>query len=182
MVHLTRPEGSVPEDFHLSRRGIASLFFGGYALAALSAEASPIHTPADGLIIEEVSIPSPDRGLPAYLARPAAPGRYGAVVVVSEVFGVHDYIKDLCRRLARLGYVAIAPAFFVRVEDKTGSGRRARARRRRRLQSASGRWPASAPWPRSRGAGWRGPARWRRRRPRTPVPNQCAAATARRPP
>ena len=53
MVHLTRPEGAEPQDFHLSRRGIASLFFGGYALAALSAQAEPIHTPADGLIIEE---------------------------------------------------------------------------------------------------------------------------------
>ena len=117
MVHLTRPDGSEPQDFHLSRRGIASLFFGGYALAALSAQAEPIHTPADGLIIEEVSIPAPDRGLPAYLARPAGPGRYAAVIVISEVFGVHEYIKDLCRRLARLGYVAIAPAFFVRVAD-----------------------------------------------------------------
>src|SRR5581483_11958523 len=55
--------------------------------------------------------------LPAYLARPAAPGRHPAVVVISEVFGLHEYIRDVCRRLAKLGYAAIAPAFFVRVGD-----------------------------------------------------------------
>lgn len=117
MVTLTRPEGSVPADFHLSRRGVASLFFGGYALAALSAEAEPIHTGAEGLITEEVMLHSPDRQIPAYVARPATAGRYGAVIVASEVFGVHEYIKDVCRRLAHLGYVAIAPAFFIRVAD-----------------------------------------------------------------
>ena len=117
MTLLTRPEGYDPADLHLSRRGVASLFFAGYALAAVSAQAEPIHTSADGLTIQEVMLPSPDRQIPGYLARPAAPGRYGAVIVVSEVFGIHDYIKDVCRRLAHLGYVALAPAFFVRSGD-----------------------------------------------------------------
>jgi carboxymethylenebutenolidase len=120
MTLITRPEGQAPEDFHLTRRGVASLFFAGYALAAVSAEAEPIHTPADGLTIEEVMLPSPDRQIPGYLARPAAPGRYAAVIVVSEVFGIHEYIKDVCRRLAHLGYVALAPAFFVRAGDPAG--------------------------------------------------------------
>ena len=117
MVTLTRPEGSAPEDFHLSRRGVATLFFAGYAAAAFSAEAEPIHTDETGLITETVMLPAPDRQLPAYLARPAAKGRFPTVLVVSEVFGVHDYIKDVCRRFAKLGYVAIAPAFFIRAGD-----------------------------------------------------------------
>lgn len=115
MDYLTRPEGSEPEDFHLTRRTAVSMFFAGYALAAVSAEAAPIVTPADGLTIEEVLIPNgAPKPLPAYVARPKAPGRHAAIVVVNEIFGIHDYIKDICRRLARLGYVAAAPDFFYR--------------------------------------------------------------------
>jgi carboxymethylenebutenolidase len=117
MVTLTRPEGAAPQDFHLSRRGVAGVFFAGYALAALSAEAEPIHTDEAGLITETVMLPAADRSIPGYLARPDAEGRHPAVLVVSEIFGVHDYIKDVCRRFAKLGYVAVAPAFFVRAGD-----------------------------------------------------------------
>ena len=93
------------------------MFFAGYAVAAFSADAEPIHTDDAGLTIETVTLPAADFALPAYVARPRAPGRFPAVIVVNEVFGIHDYIKDTCRRLAKLGYVAIAPAFFVRVAD-----------------------------------------------------------------
>jgi len=117
MVTLTRPEGSRTEDFHLTRRGVASVFFTGYALAAFSANADPIHTDEAGLIVETATLPSLGFDLPAYVARPKTPGRFPAVIVASEIFGVHDYIKDICRRLAKLRYVAIAPAFFVRVAD-----------------------------------------------------------------
>lgn len=117
MTLLTRPDGSDPADFHLSRRAAAGMFFVGYAAAALSARAEPIHTDEAGLTIETVTLPAADFALPAYVARPKAPGRFPVVIVVNEVFGIHDYIKDTCRRLAKLGYVAIAPAFFVRVAD-----------------------------------------------------------------
>jgi carboxymethylenebutenolidase len=117
MTLLTRPDGSDPADFHLSRRAAAGMFFVGYAAAALSARAEPIHTDEAGLTIETVTLPAADFSLPAYVARPKAPGRFPVVIVVNEVFGIHDYIKDTCRRLAKLGYVAIAPAFFVRVAD-----------------------------------------------------------------
>ena len=112
MVTLTRPEGSRTEDFHLTRRGVASVFFTGYALAAFSANADPIHTDEAGLIVETATLPSLGFDLPAYVARPKTPERFPAVIVASEIFGVHDYIKDICRRLAKLRYVAIAPAFF----------------------------------------------------------------------
>lgn len=115
MDHLTRPEGSEPQDFHVTRRVAASMFFAGYAVAALAADASPIVTSAAGLTIDEVLIPNgAPKPLPAYVARPAAPGRHPAVIVVNEVFGLHDYIKDVCRRLAHQGYAAVAPAFFYR--------------------------------------------------------------------
>lgn len=115
MDHLTRPEGSEPEDFHVTRRAAASLFFVGYALAAVAADASPIVTPEDGLRIDETLIPNGgSKPLPAYVARPAKGGRHAAIVVVNEIFGIHDYIKDVCRRLAKLGYVAVAPDFFYR--------------------------------------------------------------------
>lgn len=115
MLNLTRPEGSAPEDFHLSRRGIAGLaMFAGYAAYAVAANADPIHTDEVGLTTETVMLST---GIPAYVARPDGRGRYPAVVVVSEVFGLHEYIRDVCRRFAKLGYAAIAPAFFVRVGD-----------------------------------------------------------------
>ena len=109
---LTRPEGTPARDLQLSRRGLAGLFATGYAAYALSADAEPIHTDEAGLAVEEVRAGAD--GLPLYVARPAEKGRYPLVIVVNEVFGVHAYIKDVCRRFAKLGYVAVAPQFFFR--------------------------------------------------------------------
>ena len=111
---LTRPEGSEPQDFHLSRRGLAALVTAGYAAFAASAQAEPITTDTEGLIVGDVTVNNPNSPLPAYVARPAARGRYPVVIVVSEVFGVHEWVKDVARRYAKLGYAAIAPAFFHR--------------------------------------------------------------------
>lgn len=121
MTTLIRPEGQTAEDLKLSRRAVGALgglLFSGYAVAALAKEAKPIVTDAEGLVTAEVRYPAPDGfDLPAYVARPAGDGPFPVVIVVSEIFGVHDYIKDVCRRLAKAGYAAVAPAFFVRVED-----------------------------------------------------------------
>jgi carboxymethylenebutenolidase len=117
MMYLVHPDGATPDDPTISRRALGGLFFAGYAAAAFSAAAEPIHTDDAGLITRAVTLPAKDFALPAYVARPARAGRFPAVIVASEVFGVHDYIKDVCRRLAKLGYVALAPAFFVRVAD-----------------------------------------------------------------
>ena len=116
MLVLTRPEGTPPGDIRLSRRGVlgAGAFATGYAAFALSADAQPITTDAQGLIVAEESLTDGDIRLPAYVARPAAAGRHPTVIVINEVFGVHAYIQDVCRRFAKLGYVAIAPQFFVR--------------------------------------------------------------------
>jgi carboxymethylenebutenolidase len=114
-MNLLTPEG----NFDPTRRSIAaSLFFAGYAPAALSSCASPVTTPGDELIIEDVHVTGAGGySLPAYVARPSARGRKGAVIVVNEIFGIHDYIKDVCRRFAREGYVAIAPDYFDRAGD-----------------------------------------------------------------
>lgn len=117
MVTLTRPDGTRPEDLNLSRRGLTLAITGGYALAAWSAEAQPVKTDDAGLTTGMVQIKSPDREIPAYVARPAKAGKHPCVVLVSEIFGLHEYIRDTARRLAKAGYVTIAPDFFVRAGD-----------------------------------------------------------------
>jgi carboxymethylenebutenolidase len=109
MATLTRPEGTEAEDLALSRRAV--LAAAGYAVFDIAAQAEPITTPADGLITGWETLPG---GLPAYVARPAGKGKHAAVIVVNEIFGVHEWIKDVCRRFAKAGYVAVAPEFFFR--------------------------------------------------------------------
>lgn len=58
-----------------------------------------------------------DGQIPAYVARPAKAGQHPVILVVQEIFGVHEHIKDMCRRFAKLGYYAIAPELFARQGD-----------------------------------------------------------------
>lgn len=117
MATLTRPEGNWVGDLDLSRRRLAAALAGGYALAAFSSEAKPITTDAKGLVAGMVEFPATDRAIPGYLARPDGQGRHATILVYSEVFGVHEWVKDVCRRLAHAGYAAFAPDFFVRHGD-----------------------------------------------------------------
>lgn len=117
MVTLTRPFGNWAGDLDITRRSLALALAGGYAVAGFSAEAAPIHTDATGLVAGMVEIPAGDRKIPAWLARPAAAGRHPAILVYSEVFGLHEWVRDIGRRLAHAGYVALAPDFFVRHGD-----------------------------------------------------------------
>ena len=117
MVTLTRPDGTRPEDLNLSRRGLTLAITGGYALAAWSAQAAPIRTDDAGLWTGMVGIKAPDREIPAFVARPSKAGKHPCVVLVSEIFGLHEYIRDTARRLAKAGYVVVAPDFFVRAGD-----------------------------------------------------------------
>src|SRR5258707_9632010 len=96
MVTLTRADGNWAGDLDLSRRSIALALAGGYAVAAFSAEAEPIHTDDAGLVTATIEIDAGDRKIPGYLARPAAKGKHPVVFVNSEVFGVHEWIKDIC--------------------------------------------------------------------------------------
>ncbi|HUO21993.1 MAG TPA: dienelactone hydrolase family protein [Caulobacteraceae bacterium] len=104
-----------------SRRGFAMTSLGvGFALAAQPVSAQTvIVTDAVGLAAGEVKVPVADGAVPAYRAYPA--GKKGApvVLVIHEVFGVHEHIKDLCRRLAKAGYYAISPDLYARYGDAT---------------------------------------------------------------
>ena len=101
-----------------SRRGfIAATVGSGFAAAVLPVTAQTIKTDSAGLTVGEVSIAAGDFKLPAYRAMPAGKSGLPVVLVVSEIFGVHEHIADVARRFARLGYYAVAPELFVRQGD-----------------------------------------------------------------
>jgi carboxymethylenebutenolidase len=89
----------------------------GFAAATLPIGSSTIFTDAVGLIAGDASIPSGDISIPAYYARPAEGSSFPVVVVVQEIFGLHEHIRDLCRRFAKGGYLAVAPSLFDRQGD-----------------------------------------------------------------
>ena len=89
----------------------------GFALAAHPISATVITTDATGLLVGEVEIPVKDGSIPAYRAMPATGSNFPVVLVVQEIFGVHAHIQDICRRFAKLGYLAIAPQMFARQGD-----------------------------------------------------------------
>ncbi len=89
----------------------------GFALAVQPVSAGTITTSAEGLEAGEVRVPVADGGIPAYRAMPARGRHFPVVLVVQEIFGVHEHIKDVCRRFARQGYCAIAPELYARQGD-----------------------------------------------------------------
>ena len=90
----------------------------GFALAVHPIGAQTITTDTKGLTAGEVQIPMADgKMVPAYRARPSGNGKFPTVLVVQEIFGVHEHIKDLCRRLAKSGYLAVATELFARQGD-----------------------------------------------------------------
>jgi carboxymethylenebutenolidase len=106
------------QDFRLARRGfVMGSLITGFTLATARADAAPIATDARGLEAGEQQIPVADGHLPAYVARPAGAGPFPTVLVIEEIFGVHEYIKDICRRLAKAGYCAVAPELYARQGD-----------------------------------------------------------------
>lgn len=103
----------------LDRRGfIVTALGAGFALSVQpTAAQSPIKTGTEGLVAGEVKVPVADGEMVAYRAMPAGKTGLSVVLVVSEIFGVHEYIADVCRRLAKEGYLAIAPELFARYGD-----------------------------------------------------------------
>jgi carboxymethylenebutenolidase len=97
---------------------VATSLAAGFAAAVLPVAADTlVTTSAAGLVAGEVKIPTADIELPGYRAMPSTGAACPVVLVVQEIFGVHEYIKDVCRRLAALGYLAVAPALFARQGD-----------------------------------------------------------------
>jgi len=115
-------------DVAPSRRRALTLGLGmGYAAATLPVLAqTAIKTPTDGLSVGEVSIDVAGFKMPALRAQPAGKTGLPVVLVLSEIFGVHEYIADTAVRLARAGYLAIAPELFVRQGDAQSYGEMAK--------------------------------------------------------
>jgi carboxymethylenebutenolidase len=102
----------------LSRRGfVVSSLAAGFAVAVQPISADTITTDTNGLEAGEVKIPVTDGQIPAYRAMPATGGSFPVVLVIQEIFGVHEHIKDICRRFAKLGYLAVAPELYARQGD-----------------------------------------------------------------
>ena len=104
--------------FPLARRGmLMSGLISGFTLAVTPVEAQVIHTDTIGINGGEVKIPVADGEMPGYAAKPNGAGPFPIVLVNEEIFGVHEHIKDLCRRLAKAGYLAVAPEIYARQGD-----------------------------------------------------------------
>jgi carboxymethylenebutenolidase len=115
-MHDDAQEFRTKSDFS-RREFVVTTLATGFALAVQPISAATITTDATGLVAGEVKIPVPDGQIPAYRAMPDGKGPFPVVLVVHEIFGVHEHIQDLCRRLAKVGYLAVAPELYPRQGD-----------------------------------------------------------------
>ncbi len=100
------------------REFVVTSLAAGFAAATVPVRSqSVVETSAEGLLAGETKIPVAGGELPAYRALPAAGGPFPIVLVVQEIFGVHEHIRDVCRRLAKHGYLALAPELYAREGD-----------------------------------------------------------------
>ena len=107
-------------DFTRRKFIIVTSLTAGFALAVQPISAQVITTDTKGLVAGVVKIPVKDGEIPAYRAMPAAGKNFPTVLVVQEIFGVHEHLQDICRRFAKLGYLAIAPELYARQGDVSG--------------------------------------------------------------
>ena len=96
------------------REFVVSSLATGFALAVQPVSAQTITTDTKGLVAGEIKIPTKGGEIPGYRAMPATGKNFPVVLVVQEIFGVHEHIKDICRRFAKLGYLGIAPELYAR--------------------------------------------------------------------
>ncbi|WAC72627.1 dienelactone hydrolase family protein [Roseateles sp. SL47] len=107
----------VPKRSFNRRDFVGTAVGSGFAAAVLPVSAQTITTDTEGLDAGPVTVPVGDFKLPAYAARPKGKTNAPVILVISEIFGVHEHIADVARRFAKLGYFAIAPELFVRQGD-----------------------------------------------------------------
>jgi carboxymethylenebutenolidase len=107
----------MPKVDFTRREFVVTTLAAGFALAVQPVGAETITTDSKGLETGEVKIPVKDGEIPGYRAMPDSGGPFPVVLVVQEIFGVHEHIKDICRRLAKLGYFAVAPELYARQGD-----------------------------------------------------------------
>jgi carboxymethylenebutenolidase len=105
-------------DYPLARRGMMMTgLISGFTLAIERVEGQTITTDTNGLDAGDTKIPTSEGDLPAYYARPSKGTHFPIVIVIEEVFGVHEHIADICRRLAKAGYFAVATEYYARIGD-----------------------------------------------------------------
>lgn len=89
----------------------------GYTRAVQPLAPTAITTDSGDLESSDIRIPAADGAIPGFFARPKSPGPHPVVLVVHEIFGLHEYIRDVCRRLAKAGYLGVAPDLYQRQGD-----------------------------------------------------------------
>ena len=116
---VTSPEfdSLLPEQKFDRRNFLVTSLAAGFAVAVQPVSAQTITTDSNGLVAGEVKIPVKDGEIPGYRAMPATGGPFATVLVVQEIFGVHEHIRDMCRRFAKAGYFAVAPELYARQGD-----------------------------------------------------------------
>jgi carboxymethylenebutenolidase len=107
----------MPKSDLTRREFVVTTLAAGFALAVQPVSAQTITTDSVGLVAGEVKIPVAGGEIPAYRAMPERGKTFPVALVVQEIFGVHEHIKDVCRRFAKLGYMAIAPELYARQGD-----------------------------------------------------------------
>ena len=116
-------DGLIPSRDFNRRDFVRTSVGSGFAAAVLPVMAQTVvKTDTLGLIVGEVSIPVGDFKMPAYRAAPANRANAPVVLVISEIFGVHEHIADVTRRFAKAGYYAVAPELFDRQGDASSYG------------------------------------------------------------
>lgn len=114
----TREDSRSTVRLEVTRRDfLVSTLATGFALAVRPTWAATIVTDSAGLTAGEIRIPTSDGDIPGYRAMPSEGQAFPTVLVVQEIFGVHEHIKDVCRRLAKSGYLAVAPELYARQGD-----------------------------------------------------------------
>jgi len=117
MRPLRHPDTRSLDPQFTRREAMVTTLAAGFALAVEPVSAETITTDAKGLIAGAVEIPVKDGKIPGYRAMPDRAGSNPVVLVVQEIFGVHEHIRDLCRRFAKAGYFAVAPELYARQGD-----------------------------------------------------------------
>ena len=111
-------EGLARQVDPLSRRGFfmtaSAAAAAGYTLAAGPVRAEAVHTDATGLTTGDATVKVPGGDMPVYFAKPANATNPPVILVAMEIFGLHEYIKDVTRRVAKLGALAVAPDYYFR--------------------------------------------------------------------
>lgn len=115
-------ESLVPGQSFDRRSFVKTALGSAFAAAVLPVTAQTIKTDFNGLTASEVTVTSGGFNMPVYRAQPEGKNNLPVVLVISEIFGVHEHIADICRRFAKLGYLAIAPELFARQGDPSSYG------------------------------------------------------------